>query len=236
VRAIGYSIDESVFSQFPGYVRGVVIIQDVENRPSSPALLAKLRAAEESVRETLDIESLAEHPRIASWREAYRSFGAKPSKFRPSMESLIRRTLRGDELPSIHALVDIGTIVSIRHLVPSGGHAIDVVHSDLSLRPASGDETFIAFGSDREEHPEIGEIIFAEGNTVLTRRWTWRQAQHTLLSLDTTAVEFNVDGLCPVTVADVHAACDEIAHLVSTFCGGTVRIEMLTKDNPRLQF
>ena len=110
------------------------------------------------------------------------------------------------------------------------------MHSDLSLRPASGDETFIPFGSDREEHPEIGEIIFAEGNTVLTRRWTWRQAQHTLLSLDTTAVEFNVDGLCPVTVADVHAACDEIAHLVSTFCGGTVRIEMLTKDNPRLQF
>ena len=236
MRAIGYSIDESVFSQFPGYVRGVVIIQDVENRPSSPALLAKLRTAEKSVRETLDIESLAKHPRIASWREAYRNFGAKPSKFRPSMESLIRRTLRGDELPSIHTLVDIGTIVSIRHLVPSGGHAIDVVHSDLSLRPASGDETFIPFGSDREEHPEIGEIIFAEGNTVLTRRWTWRQAQHTLLSLDTTAVEFNVDGLLPVTVADVHAACDEIAHLVSTFCGGTVRIEMLTKDNPRLQF
>ena len=235
MKAIGYSIHKSVFSLCPGYVRGVVIVENVGNVASPPALIAKLRSEEESVRETLDIESLTDHPRIASWREAYRCFGAKPSKFRPSMEALIRRVLRGEELRSIHALVDIGTIISLRHLVPSGGHAIDVVSDDLSLRPASGNESFTPLGSDQEEHPEVGEIIFTEGDTVLTRRWTWRQANHTLLALDTHAVEFNVDGLPPVPRADVQTVCGEIVDLVQAFCGGTARVELLTQDCPSLR-
>jgi len=231
-----YSIHESVFAQFPGYVRGIVMVEKVENAPSSPALLAQLRTAEVSVRETLSIEQLPEHPLIASWREAYRRFGAKPSKFRPSMEALIRRVLRGEELRSMGSLVDIGTIISLRHLVPSGGHAIDVVNGSLSLRPATGHETFVAFGSEIEERPEAGEIIFAEGDIVLTRRWTWRQATHTLLAADTTAVEFNVDGLPPVTRCEVEAACSEIATLVEEFCGGIIRTEILTADVPQLLF
>lgn len=235
MKAIGYSVHESVFSLCPGYVRGVVIIDGTKNGASSPDLIAKLRAAEESIRETLDLESLTDHPRMASWREAYRSFGAKPSKFRPSMEALIRRVLRGEELRSINALVDIGTIISLRHLMPSGGHAIDVVTRDLYLRPASGDEVFVPFGSDQEEHPEAGEIIFAEGDIVLTRRWTWRQANHTLLALTTTAVEFNVDGLPPVSIPDVRAACRTIGDLVGEFCGGVSRIEILSQDSYSLR-
>lgn len=236
MKAVTYSIHESVFSLFPGYSRGVVIVQDVENRPSPPGLIARLRTAEDSVRQTLCIEDVAKHPRMAPWREAYRRFGAKPSKFRPSMEALVRRVLRGEELRSIHALVDIGTMISLRHLVPSGGHAIDVVSEDLALRPASGNEIFTPFGSDEEEHPEAGEIIFAEGDTVLTRRWTWRQANHTLLTLDTRAVEFNVDGLAPVSRDDVKTVCGEIVDLVQEFCGGTARIELLSQDCPSLQF
>lgn len=232
---VSYSIHESIFLLFPGYVRGVVVIEGVENSVSPSKLLKKLRLAEEETRDRLSIEHLTEHPRIASWREAYRAFGAKPSKFRPSMEALIRRVLRGEELRSINALVDIGTIVSIRHLLPSGGHAIDVVKGDIALRSAHGSEIFVPFGSDQEENPEAGEIIFAEGNVVLTRRWTWRQASHTLLEMSTRAVEFNVDGLPPVSVDEAEAACNEIAELVQEFCGGTIRKEMLTQDSPSIQ-
>ena len=171
-----YTIADEVFAQFLGYARGVVLAHGVTNRESPDELVALLRAAEACARERLNIETLAAHPRIVSWREAYRSFGAKPSKFRPSMEAMARRVLRNQELPSINALVDIGNVVSLRHLVPAGGHAIDVVTQDIALRPATGDEEFVPFGSDQVKNPLPGEIIFVEGNTVLTRRWTWRAA------------------------------------------------------------
>ncbi|MEJ5202437.1 MAG: phenylalanine--tRNA ligase beta subunit-related protein, partial [Anaerolineales bacterium] len=171
-RPFVYRIADEIFTRFPGYVRGVVLAFGVQNRPSPPELVSMLREAEMQVRKQLDPDKIAEHPRIATWREAYRSFGAKPSEFRPSMEALARRVVKEQELPSINALVDIGNVLSLRHLVPTGGHAIDVLAQDISLRFASGQETFIPFGSEELEHPLPGEVIFAEGDTVLTRRWT----------------------------------------------------------------
>ena len=137
----------------------------------------------------------------------------------PSVEAMTRRVLRGDELPAISALVDLGNVVSLRHLLPAGAHAIDLLKGNIELRFADGDEEFLAFGSEELENPLPGEVIFVEGKTVLTRRWTWRQAQHTLTLPETTAVEFNVDGLPPVTRSEVETACAEVAELTQRFCG-----------------
>lgn len=229
-----YSVSPQIFERFPGYIRGVVIAHDVTNGPSPPELIQLLREAEDSVRARLTLDKIAEEPRIRSWREAYRAFGAKPADFRSSVEAMARRVLRGDELPAINALVDIGNVISLRHLIPAGGHAIDLLNGDIELRFAQGDEDFVALGSDELEHPLPGEVIFAEGKTVLTRRWTWRQGNHTLTLPETRAIEFNVDGLPPVDRDEIEAACAEVAELVQRFCGGTSRIDYLTAETPRI--
>ncbi len=229
-----YSISPDIFRLFPGYLRGVVVAEDVANRSSPESLLHLLRQAEAELREKISLETVAEDPRIKAWREAYRSFGAKPSEFRSSIEALARRVLRGDALPGINALVDIGNLISLRHVLPAGGHAIDVLKGDIALRLASGEETFTALGSDTVEHPLPGEVIFAEGDIVLTRRWTWRQAEHSLTRLETTAIEFNVDGLPPISRAEVEAAGQEIADLIGRFCGGRMRFEVLSEENPEI--
>ena len=227
-----YSVSDEVFSRFPGYVRGVVVVHEVTNGPSPPQLVDLLREAEESVRSRLSLEQVAEEPRIKAWRDAYRAFGAKPSEYRSSVEAMARRVLRGDALPAINALVDIGNVISLRYLVPAGSHAIDVLQGDIEVRIATGREDFLAFGSTELEHPQAGEVIFAEGDVVLTRRWTWRQAEHTLTLPDSTAVEFNVDGLPPVPRADIESACADLSELVARFCGGRCRLEFLTETDP----
>lgn len=231
---IYYSVHEDVFRRFPGYTRGVVLAYDVENGASPNELIELLREAEASIRARLNLDELATHPRIRSWREAYRSFGANPGKFRSSIEAMIRRVLRDQELPSINTLVDLGNVLSLRHLVPTGGHAIDVVKEHICLRPATGDEVFVPFGSDQSEHPEPGEIIFVEGTTVLTRRWSWRQANHTLTVPTTAAIEFNVDGLPPVTTDEVTSISGELAEMIVRFCGGRTRRALLTSDSPKI--
>jgi DNA/RNA-binding domain of Phe-tRNA-synthetase-like protein len=232
---ISYSIADEVFEKFPGYVRGVVLAYDVSNSDSPPELVSMLRDAEVSVRDRLNKDELVDHPRISSWRDAYRSFGAKPSKFRSSIEAMVRRVLSNNELPTINTLVDIGNVLSLRYLVPTGGHAIDEVERDIILRPATGQETFVPFGSDQAEHPDPGEIIFAEGNTVLTRRWSWRQANHTLTLLSTTAIEFNIDGLPPIPESEVKGICQETIDMVTRFCGGRMHFEILSQQNPRIK-
>jgi len=229
-----YSISDEIFSLFPEYRRGVVQAYDVKNTESPPGLIEMLRTAEESVCDRLNLEELTAHPRIASWREAFRKAGIKPSEFRASIEAMARRVLRHQELPSINALVDIGNILSLQHLLPVGSHAIDRITENIALRHASGEEEFVPLGSEKVEHPASGEIILAEGNHVLTRRWSWRQGRHTLTLPATTAVEFNVDGLPPVPRSGVEEICLELMELVKKFCGGQMRHEIIERQNPRI--
>jgi DNA/RNA-binding domain of Phe-tRNA-synthetase-like protein len=229
-----YKIHDEVFKKFPGFVRGVILAYDVTNGKSPDELLNLLRIEEESLRKKLPIENVAEHPYLKTWREAFRSMGVKPSEFRPSIEALVRRVLHNDPLPSINTLVDIGNLISLRYLVPAGGHAIDCLTQDIALRPATGEEEFVALGSDVMEHPVPGEIIFAEGNVVLTRRWVWRQSKHTLTLPETRALEFNIDALPHVSHEDVMKICKEVDELIHQFCGGRTRIEYLSAQTPTI--
>ena len=70
-----------------------------------------------------------------------------------------------------------------------------------------------------------------EGDTILTRRWVWRQGVHTAATLETTHVEVNVDGMPPVSADDVMLACGEVAELVKRFPGGEAGIDLLSEDN-----
>jgi DNA/RNA-binding domain of Phe-tRNA-synthetase-like protein len=109
------------------------------------------------------------------------------------------------------------------------------MEQDIALRAAAGDEEFIAFGSDQVENPLQGEIILVEGKTVLTRRWTWRQANHTLVLPTTTDVEVNVDGLPPVEVSEVDKACRQLIDMIERFCGGSTSYEILSQENPTIK-
>jgi DNA/RNA-binding domain of Phe-tRNA-synthetase-like protein len=231
---LSYSISPEIFDKFPAYARGVVLALGVHNGESPEKLVQLLREAEDSVRAQANLELIAEHPRIKPWREAYKAFGAKPSEFRSSIEAMARRVLRGDQLPSINALVDIGNIVSLQHLVPVGGHSMDELTQDISLRLASGKEDFVPFGSTEVEHPLPGEVIFAEGDTVLTRRWTWRQANYTLTLPETTNIEINIDRLPPVELEEVHAIANQVMGLVEEFCGGKMRYEILSINHRQM--
>lgn len=234
-RELYYTVAEDIFKKYPGYVRGVVLAYDVKNGLSNAELTSLLRQAEASVRQRLNLDSLIEDPRIASWREAYRAFGAKPSEFRPSMEAMARRVLRDQELPLINTLVDIGNVLSLRHLVPAGGHAMDFLKQDIELRLASGQETFKPFDAEESERPLPGEVVFVEGDIVLTRRWTWRQSAHTLMLPSSTAIEYNVDGLPPIMQTEVETICGEVAGLIQRFCGGRIRLDMLSAAHPRIR-
>lgn len=235
MKELHLTIAGELFEAFPQYVRGVVVAREVQNGPSPEELTALLREGEEKVRRTLGTANPAEHPRIKAWREAYRKTGVKPAEFRSSIEAMARRAVKGQELPSINAVVDIGNILSLRHLVPVGGHSLDEVTEDIRLRPATGEEVFVPFGETEEERPLPGEIIFAEGNTVLTRRWTWRQANHTLTLPESRSLEINVDGLPPVTREEVDEICAEMEELLARFCGGTFRRQIVSAENPRMK-
>lgn len=231
--AITYRIAAEIFELFPGYCRGVVWVEGAANGAAAAPLVGALRAAEAQAR-TAVTGNVAEHPRVAAWREAYRRFGAKPSEHRSSIEALLRRVLKPDTLPAINTLVDIGTVASIRHLLPAGVHPVPA--GDLALRLAGEGDTFAPADGAASEQPPRGEVVFAAGNEVLTRRWTWRQAAGTQTLAATRDVFFNVDSLPPCRRADVEAAMADVQALVREHAGGKTTAVVLDAARPSAVF
>ncbi len=231
-----YHADSQLFSKYPGYVRGLVIVRRTVNIENPiDEVQRMLLGAQKTIRQRADLETPSSHPHIAAWREAYRAFGAKPSEYPSSIEALAKRVRRGDDVPYINTLAAIGNSTSLRYLVPIGGHAIDVMSPDGTLRLgfANGTEEFTPFGGGQIEHPDPGEVIFTYNtSTVLCRRWTWRQGEFSKLQRTTTAAVINVDGLPPVTRADVESISGDLAALAGRYCGNApTEVKMLSEEN-----
>lgn len=193
------------------------------------------RVAEQQVLDSV-AGNVADHPRIGPWREACRRFGAKPSEHRRSTEAMVRRVVQPGEMPSINPLVNIANILSLCHLLPTGVHSLGLEHEALELRAALPQDMFTPADSKPVESPPAGEIVFATGHTVMTRRWTWRQAQGTQTLADTTQVFFSIDGLPPCSEDEVMAAMRDVTDWVKAQCGGVaVQSAVLSAARPQLR-
>jgi len=65
-----------------------------------------------------DAPEIVSSPPIAALRKLFRSAGCDPTRYRPSSEALLRRLVKGGELPAIHPLVDVNNCLSAELGVP----------------------------------------------------------------------------------------------------------------------
>ncbi len=161
-------------------------------------------------------------PKVEAWREAYRAFGAKPQRTRPSVDALVRRM----PLPEINLVVDAYNAISVRHGLPIGGEDLGHYEGTARLVRADGDEPFevVEKGEPAIDHPEIGEVVWRDDRGVTCRRWNWRQCVRTRITEETTDALFLLERLAPMSLEELRAAADELAGLLREITPG-VRIE-----------
>jgi DNA/RNA-binding domain of Phe-tRNA-synthetase-like protein len=219
----GAWVDASVFSLRPDYRAVLLAVEGLVPGLSDEASEALLQAAEASARRALDGRAVEDLPHVAAWREAYKSFGAKPQRTRNSLEALLRRTASG--LPRVNRLTDVYNAVSVLHMVPLGGEDLAGYTGAPRLIRPTGQEAFdtIAGGTGVTEYPDPGEVVWRDDVGVTCRRWNWRQGHRTGLSEDTTAARFTLDALQPMTDEALEAAADDLADRQARF-GPDVRI------------
>jgi DNA/RNA-binding domain of Phe-tRNA-synthetase-like protein len=205
------SVAPEVLELRPDYRALVMVAEGLQ--PGLPDEISDelLARAQDRARVTLDGRAPEDVPQVADWRDAYRAFGAKPQRTRPSVEALLRRLDAG--LPRIDRLTDAYNAVSIANLVPVGGEDLDRYQGPAQLVRAAGDETFdsVANGEPAVEHPKPGEVIWRDGAGVTCRQWNWRQCTRTRITLATTNAFFVIDGLAALGRDGLAAAGNDLA-------------------------
>ncbi len=199
-------IDAAVLALCPDYRALLITADGLLPGPSDHASDRLLAAAEAGARRWLADVPATDHPHVAQWRDAFRAFGAKPQRTRPSVEALLRRA--GDGLPRVDRLTDVYNAISVTHVLPVGGEDLDRYRGAPRLVRAAGDEPFdtTTDGGPVVEHPDPGEVIWRDELGVTCRRWNWRQCTRTRLTGRTTRAIFILDALGAVDDTELSAA------------------------------
>lgn len=228
------AIDAHIFEQFPDYQALILYAEEMKNFPSTQESIALLRSAEQECRNMFTLETLAGHPHIAAWRDAYRRFGAKPKKYPCSVEALLQRTLKGQDLRAINAIVDLYNMLSLKYVLPVGGEDWSKLTSDLRLTYAQGHEPFLTTSDGKAQvtYPDPGEIVWADEAGVTCRRWNWRQGRRTQLTEETHSMYFVPDRLAPYPTEMLLAAGEELKeHLLRWFPSCSLTTDRLSETH-----
>jgi len=224
-------ITDEILEKFPGLNIGIVIAKGIDNTGESQEVLDLIRERSNEIKSSFSRETLSENPKIDAWRKAYSSFGAKPKKYKCSVENLYRMILEGIELRHINKIVDIYNFISIKHMIPVGGDDIDKVEGDIVLKLAKGDEPFIELNSEDTKNPKEGEVVYADSKEILCRRWNWRECEKSKMSENTKNATLVVEGLPPVTKEELEGVINELKELVEKYCSGEIKTIILNKEN-----
>lgn len=203
-----------------------------DQRPA--ALDDHIKAVEADAAARFRDVAMPDIPGVTVWRQAYKDFGIKKTSYRCSVERLVRKVARDGALASINPFVDAYNAVSLARVFPLGADDLDRVTGDLSFRPSREDDTFYALGQDPETNdpPKPGEIVYADGEKVLCRRWNWYQDARSPVTPRTTRAVVTIQSLGP---GDLEAAVADLSALLSAHCGATCRSTVLSMDQPQAE-
>lgn len=230
-----FTVERSVFERLPDACFGFVMAYGIDNAAPYPEIG---RLLDESIRlaaQRFADRKVKEEPDILPYREAFLRLGIQPNKYLCSIEALFTRIAKGKGMPHINPVVDLGNAVSLKYTLPIGAHDLGGSSEDIRIRPAQQGDTFLPFGGETEETPDPGEIVYAVGAQVRTRRWTWRQSEHGKITPASTDVFFPIDGFNTFNRDRVLTARDELEAALKRIFRCETRLGLVDSSAPEAE-
>lgn len=143
---VDIKVSEDIKSVCPDFV-GVALWAEVENSKFCDELWKEINKFSVEYRAKYTTDSIKDIIPIQATRQAYKSLGKDPSRYRPASEALCRRMLKGLDLYQIDTLVDLINLVSIASGYSIGGFDADRI---------AGDKLVLGVGKKDEPYEGIG--------------------------------------------------------------------------------
>lgn len=231
---MSFYIEPSVIEKYPHLKVGVLIVKGIKNQGSRDTITKLVETTSDRVKKSYAGKEITKEPKILDWREAYKSFGYKPSSFRCSAEALLRRVIGDKGLPSINPVVNLYNMISVKYSLPAGADDLDKVSGAVRLAMAKGDEPFITLGSREEDRAKEGEIIYRDDQEVLCKAWNWRESDTSKITEESQNISLVIEGLEHTSPGEVTKALNELKTLIQEYCGGQSETYYLDHEIPKV--
>lgn len=140
------TVDKSISDLLPDF-NTLAFIMDVEIKESSKELKGLLKELEIEVQKVCPtLEDVLKVPLIDEARNAYRTLGKDPSRYKVASESLLRRIVKDRGLYLINNAVDAGNALSIILKRNTAVLDYDKIVGDVIIRKGRTDDLFFGIG------------------------------------------------------------------------------------------
>jgi DNA/RNA-binding domain of Phe-tRNA-synthetase-like protein len=222
-------INPNLFEKQNDLLIGVVAAEGINNKIESKEIEELLTSVVAQQKQIVSGQQVKEFKEFEPYHAAMRNFGISLSRFQMSVEAMLKRLSKGDDIPSISPVVDLANAVSLQYHVPIGVHDIDSLIEDLEIRYVRDDDVFE--GSDDSTGFDREELVYASGNSIRTRRWIWRQMPAGRTNRDSKNLVFPIDGFSE-NMETILTARDTLSSHLKKFFGCNIRVGLIDKNSP----
>lgn len=231
-----FIVTPEIFEKLPDLYVGVVVAKGVDNSQDYPNIDELLNKYIKFSQEKFDGVNVKQNEEIIPYREAFRKIGINPNRYPCSAEALFKRLSKGKDLTHINPLVDLNNAISLKYTLPMGTHSLDGIEDNIMMRVAQVGDNFIPLGTDKIEEPDEGEVVYAVGKDVRTRRWTWRQSEYGKITDQTRDVFFPLDGFIDVNKDTVNKARTDLAMKIAEIFGVKTQVGYVDRNHPEFEW
>jgi DNA/RNA-binding domain of Phe-tRNA-synthetase-like protein len=159
--------NREVTERFPDIAICIGIIKNVHVEKENERVKKLRKAVYEEIRAKHNIETLKDNPTVRAYRDFYWKLEIDPTKTRPSGEALLRRILRGKELPHISTVVDSYNLASMKTIIPISGFDKDKLSPPFQIRFAENGEVFTGIGMNKSITLTDKMLVLADEKQIL---------------------------------------------------------------------
>ncbi|CAM3148395.1 B3/B4 domain-containing protein [Streptobacillus ratti] len=223
--------EESYWELFPNSKLGIVLIEDMNNEGESlEEIKEALMIANGEAKKYFIKDNFSENPVISVWREAYQKFKTKKG-VRSSIEALLKRVEKGNEVSSINPLVDIYNTISLKYAMPCGAEDSDTFKGTLRLGITEGEDEFYLIGEDKNSPTLQGELCYKDDLGAVCRCFNWRDGKRTMVTDKTKNAFLIIELIDNSREEEFNNALNEISENVQKYLNAKTKVFVLDKDN-----
>lgn len=218
-----FSMATDLQAKLPSITVGIAVIEGVEVKQFDPVLEAE-KAAMLASFTAFTTEEINTFPEVLSYRKLYKAMGVDWHSRRPSPEALLRRVVTGKGLYSVNTCVDAYNLIVMKNKVSVGAFDYEQIQFPTVLRMAQAGETIDLLGEKEITTYKEGEIAYFDQKGGYNVDFNYRDSKRTAVTLSTTKLYINVDGVFDISPQQVETTLKETCDIIQKYCGGKVTL------------
>ena len=183
-----------------------------------------LHDVEKLVGFTFQKETIKNHHLISPWALAQREFGQQAKHYHTSVEKLIKKVLRKQNIATANPLENVLRYVALKYVVPYGIDDTNAIKTGITFTIAQK-KTKKGLLSTLKP----GELYCKDAAGPIATHLDYWKAKRTSLTPVSTSALIHFTALPPITKTQLRDIALETSQLLKAFCGGTSKIIFLDK-------